>query len=101
MSEKIKRVFKLINNEVVFGEVESVQVNEQQVEILIKQPFSAISGNIFPYMADVFGNAPAAIQIHPMNIVWSTPLEDFPEAERVYNEATGGIVTERKESIIL
>lgn len=91
-----KHFFKLINNEVVFGEVEAVQ-KDQHTEILVKTPYTARNGSIMPYMVDVMGSAPGAIQIHPMNIVWSVPLDEFPEAERVYIEATSGIVMNKKE----
>jgi hypothetical protein len=86
-----KRFFKLINNEVVFGECETLVVDGGHVEILIKKPYTAKGGNIMPYMVDVMTSSPGAIQIHPMNILWTVPLDEFPEAHKVYIEATTGI----------
>lgn len=102
MSKIGKRLFKLINNEVVFGECETVQSGaDAPVEILIKTPFTAKSGNIMPYMVDVMTEAPSAVQIHPMNILWQVPLDEFPEANKVYLEATSGIVTDSQQRIII
>lgn len=90
--------FKLISGENVFGEVEA----GLEGQILIKKPYTAIQGNVMPYMIMDLGTAPGAIQIHPMNIIWSVPLDEFPQAEKIYKEAMGGIVTETpKESLIL
>lgn len=95
-----KRVFKLINNEVILGEVYSVTTEGGGVEIMIKQPFTAKNGNIMPYMVDVLTSAPGGVQIHPMNVIWSVPLDEFPEANKVYIEATSGIITESEKKII-
>lgn len=106
MSDKIetldagKRVFKLITGEVIFGSVETVPT-EQGAQILVKKPFEAKGGNMMPYMTDVMGSSPAAVQIHPMNIIWTVPLDEFEEAYRVYQEATSGIVTEKKQQIVV
>ena len=94
-----KRLFKLVNDEVIFGEVE-VLPTENGSEILIKKPFTAKNGNMMPYMVDVMTSAPSAIQIHPMNVLWSVPLDEFKEAEKLYIEATTGLVTETESQII-
>jgi len=87
-----KRVFKLITNEVIFGNCESVQL-ANTVEILIKQPFIAQgNGKISPYMSNQMGNAPGAIQIHPMNVIWAVPLDEFPEVEKAYVKETSGFI---------
>ena len=101
MADIGKRFFKLINNEVVFGDCETVQKGDGPVEILIKKPYTAKAGNIMPYMMDVMTESPAAIQIHPMNILWNVPLDEFAEADRVYTEATTGIILNPKEKILV
>lgn len=95
-----KRFFKLINDEVIFGDVEIIN-NGQHTEILIKTPYTAKNGNIMPYMIDVMMESPAAVQIHPMNVLWSVPLDEFEEANRVYIQATSGIITDPKHKIII
>lgn len=92
-----RRLFKLINGDVVFGETEAIN----EAEVLIKYPYTAEGGNIMPYMALVMGSAPGAIQLHVMNIVWSVPLDEFPEANSVYIKATTGIITDVKQKIII
>ena len=94
-----KRVFKLINNELIIGDVETVPL-ENHVEILIKQPYTAKDGNLMPYMITELTSAPAAIQIHPMNIIWTVPLDEFPEAEKVYRKATTGLDIDTAPRII-
>lgn len=101
MAEIGKRFFKLINNEVVFGECETIKTEGGATEILIKKPYTAKAGNIMPYMVDVMTSAPGAIQIHPMNILWTVPLDEFEEANKVYTEATSGIILNPKEKIII
>ena len=101
MAEIGKRFFKLINNEVVFGECETLQTESGSTEILIKTPYTAMNGNVMPYMAMTMGSAPGAIQIHPMNILWTVPLDEFPEALKIYEEALTGIVTDTKPSLEL
>lgn len=93
MTEKLhplgKRLFKLINNEVIFGECEYVEYDDgRPTDIRIKTPFTAKNGNIMPYMTDVLTSAPAAIQIHPMNVLWSTPLNEFKVVDDAYLKAT-------------
>lgn len=100
MAKVGKRLFKLINNEVIFGECETIENDGGAVEILIKTPYTAQSGNIMPYMVDVMTQAPSAVQIHPMNILWQVPLDEFAEAHKVYTEATSGIVTDTQQRII-
>jgi hypothetical protein len=102
MAQIGKKVFKLINDEVIFGECFTMVSEETGIgEILIKSPFTAKGGRMIPYMVDVMGSAPAAVQIHPMNIVWQVPLDEFPEALKGYIEATSGIITETKSSILV
>lgn len=97
----MRRLFKLINNEVIFGDIEVVTTKEGQSEILIKNPWTAKAGNMMPYMMDVMSEAIGAVQIHPMNILWSCPLEEFKQANDLYIEKTTGIVTDSKQKIII
>lgn len=102
MADVGKRFFKLINNEVIFGDTETVVSHEGgPTELLIKTPYTAKAGNIMPYMMDVMTQAPAAVQIHPMNILWSVPLDEFDEAHRAYIQATTGIITDPKQRVIV
>lgn len=101
MAEVGKRFFKLINNEVVFGECETILTESGVTEILIKKPYTAKNGNIMPYMVDVMTSAPAAIQIHPMNILWTVPLDEFKEAYDVYIQATTGIIMSNVDRIVV
>lgn len=86
-----KRVFKLITGELIFGSVD-VLTTESGVEFLIKQPFTAENGNMMPYLYKEMGNAPAAIQVLPMNVVWQTPLDEFKEVEKLYIKQTSNII---------
>lgn len=97
----MKRFFKLINGDNVFGEIETVQTESGQTEIIIKKPFTAKHSNMMPYMADEVGESPGGIQIHPMNVVWSVPLSEFPELNKAHIEVTTGLVTETKPQIIV
>lgn len=101
MADIGKRFFKLITNEVVFGDCETVQTESGVTEILIKKPYTAKNGNIMPYMVDVMTSAPAAIQLHPMNILWTVPLDEFEEANKVYVQATTGIILDPAERILI
>lgn len=96
----MKRLFKLITGELVFGTIEVVP-QEQGQEILIRKPYQALDGNIFPYAIKDLAVAPGAIQIHPMNVVWSGPLEDFDQIHTAYLKATANIEVEKKPEIIL
>lgn len=96
----VKKVLKLINGEIIFGEVEGVET-ANGTEILIKKPYQAKGGNIMPYGIQDLGNGPGAIQIHPINVLWVNPLEDFPEIETTYIKATTNIEIEKKPSIIM
>ena len=96
----VKKVIKLLNGEIVFGIVEAVPT-ENGSEILIRKPYQAEGGNIFPYGIKDLGNGPGAIQIHPINILWVNPLEDFPEIEHAYLKATTNIQVDKPKSIIL
>lgn len=101
MADIGKRFFKLITNEVVFGDCETVQTESGATEILVKKPYTAKNGNIMPYMVDVMTSAPAAIQLHPMNIIWTVPLDEFEEANKVYIQATTGIILDPAERILI
>jgi hypothetical protein len=101
MAEIGKRFFKLVNNEVVFGDCETIEKEGGGVEILIKKPFTVVNGKIMPYMSNVMMASPAAIQIHPMNILWTVPLDEFEEVYNVYSEATSGIILNPKEKILV
>jgi len=83
----VKKVIKLITGDIIFGNMEGVDTGAGQ-EILVIKPYQAKDGNIMPYGILDLGSAPAAVQIHPMNIIWSAPLDDFPEIERAYIKAT-------------
>lgn len=82
------RVFKLIDGSLVFGKCETVINNAGVAEILIKHPYTAYQGGIVQYCMPELAGSPAAIQIHPMNIVWQTFLNEFAEADKAYTEAT-------------
>ena len=101
MADIGRRFFKLITNEVVFGDCETVLTESGVTEILIKKPYTAKNGNIMPYMVDVMTSAPAAIQLHPMNIIWTVPLDEFAEANKVYVQATTGIILDAQPNIIV
>jgi hypothetical protein len=58
------------------------------------------NGNVMPYCMDVLPTAPGAIQIHPMNILWTVPLDEFPDVEKAYIKATTGLEVEEKSRII-
>ena len=85
--KEVKKVIKLINGELLLGSVQGVQT-ENGVEILIQQPYIASNGNIMPYCVNDLGNGPGAVQIHPMNILWTNPLSDFPQVSDAYFKAT-------------
>lgn len=97
----MKRLFKLIEGTAILGEIEVVKNEAGMEEILIKHPFEVKNQRAFPYMADVIGESPGAVQIHPMNVLWSVPLDEFPELEKVYTETTSGIITQPKSKIIV
>lgn len=96
----VKKLIKIITGELIFGSMEGVDTPNGQ-EILIKQPYQAKEGNIMPYGILDLGNAPGAVQIHPMNVIWSSPLEDFPEIETAYLKATTSIEVNETPKIIL
>lgn len=99
-----RRVFKLITGELVFGECEAVTTKNGQTEILIKTPYTPLNGGIAAYCMTELAGSPAAIQIHPMNIVWQTMLSEFEEADKAYTEATtpkSGIITDLKKPILI
>jgi len=93
------KALKLIDGELIFGEVEAIH-NEQTTEILVKTPFCAKSAGIMPYCMDLMTSAPAAIQVNPMNIIWSADLEDFPKACEIYKEATSKIIQPSSNIIV-
>lgn len=84
-----KRFFHLITGEDVFGEMEVIT---NSPEILIVEPYTVKNGNMLPYMYDKIGQSPKAIQIHPMQIVWSCPLDEFPEIHQHYSKILAKIV---------
>lgn len=99
-----RRVFKLIDGSLVFGECETVVNNAGVTEILIKTPYTSYQGGIVAYCMPELAGSPAAIQIHPMNIIWQTFLSEFAEADKAYTEATtpkSGIITDIKKPIII
>jgi len=98
MQDKL-RVIKLVNGETIMGECETVYT-ENAAEILIKTPFCATTAGIMPYMVDVMASAPAAIQIHPMNVLWTVPLDEFPQANEKYKEATSVLIQPKSDIII-
>lgn len=85
-----KRFFKLISGEVIYGECEIVKT-ENGGEILIKTPFTVVDGVALPYMSNVVGSSPAAIQIHPMNVLWQVPLDEFKQLEEQFIKDTTGL----------
>ena len=96
-----KRFFKLINNEIIFGDCEVVKNSNGDGEILVKNPYTIIDHQMSPLLFTITGEYPKAVQIHPMNIVYSFPLSEFPELEKNYIKSTTGLVTESKPSIII
>ena len=99
-----RRIFKLITNEIVFGECETVTTKNGQTEILIKTPYTPLNGGIAAYCMAELAGTPAAIQIHPMNIVWQTLLSEFVEADKAYTEATtpkSNIITDVRAPILI
>lgn len=96
-----KRFFKLINNEIIFGDCEVVKNNNGDGEILVKNPYTVKDSNLAPLMYIEVGEYCQAVQIHPMNILYSFPLSEFPNLEKTYIEKTTGLVTESKPSIIV
>ena len=95
-----KRFFKLINGEMVYGDTETVPTMNG-TEIVIKKPYMVKNGNAMPYCMDVLPSAPGAIQIHPMNILWTVPLDEFPDIEKAYIKATTGLDIDTKSKLIL
>lgn len=86
-----KRVFKLINGEIILGEVNLIET-DRGTEIIIKTPFTVKSGNLTPYMYAELLKAPGAIQIHPMNVLWNVDISEFPDVQTAYITATSGII---------
>ena len=96
----VTRVVNLITGEKLAGSVKVVEgINGQ--ELLITKPFIIKDGGAFPYMVEDLGSAPAAVQVHPMNVIWSVPMGEFKELHKMYLEKTTGIVTEVKKEIII
>lgn len=99
-----KRVFKLITGEILIGDCETAMNKAGVVEILIKNPYTSYNGGIVQYCMPELAGSPAAVQIHPMNIVWNVLLSEFAEAEKAYNEATtpkSGIITDIRKPILI
>ncbi len=102
MSTKIgKYLFKTINNDIVFGDVEVIQNRDNIGEFLVKTPYTAIDCKIMPYVLKDIGESPLAIQLNPVNIVWHVPLDEFPKLLAIYTEQTTGIITETKPKILI
>lgn len=91
------RVVNLVTGEKIVAEV--IAVNDQ--EVLLKTPFIIKDGMAIPYLSDEVGESPGAIQVHMMQIVWATPLSDFPTLHALYLEKTTGIQIDMKKSIII
>lgn len=98
-----KRMFYLITGLYVFGDCETVS-SSNGTEILVKTPYTPLNGGIAAYCMSELAGSPAAIQLHPMNIVWQCPLDEFVEVNKAYTEATtpkSGIITDLKKPIII
>lgn len=94
-----KRFFRTISKEIIFGDCEIIQTANGS-EILIKEPYTVKNGKAMPYMYDELMKSPAAIQIHPMNVLWSVPLDEFDEINKIYIEATSGIISTTNRIVI-
>lgn len=91
----MKRIFKLINNDIVFGKASS----DDKGQVIIEDPYSIKDMMVHPYMSQDFGEGLPCLIIHPMNIVWSVPMEDIKMIDKVYEEAMTGIVTDTTPEI--
>ena len=101
-SEKtIRRFFKLITGELIFGEIEPVVNDLGQPEILIIRPYTVSGGRAIPYMYDILGVSPRAVPIHPINVLWNVPLDEFEDINNAYITATTGIETDVTPKIIV
>src|SRR5574344_1897794 len=99
-----KRVFKLITGELLIGDCETAINKSNVVEILVKNPYTSYNGGLVQYCMPELAGSPAAVQIHPMNIIWNVMLSEFAEAEKAYNEATtpkSGIITDIRAPILI
>jgi len=96
----IYKVLKLLDGDLVLGEVEAVHT-EHMTEILLKKPFTVTERGAMPYMYNILRKSPAAIQLNPGNIIWTAPLADFPDVEKVYLDATTKIVKPESKIITL
>jgi len=96
----MQKLFKLIDGEVIFGEVEPYIGEDNATQILIKTPFCAKPAGIMPYMIDLLQCAPPAIVIHPINVLWCVELDNFPEVHKIYNDATSVLVKPESKIII-
>ena len=99
-----KRVFKLITGELLIGDCETVMNKAGAVEILVKNPYTSYNGGLVQYLMPELAGSPAAVQIHPMNIIFNVLLSEFTEAEKAYNEATtpkSNIITDIKKPILI
>lgn len=86
-----KMFLHLLEGTVIFGDCVGI-TTENGVEIQVKQPFTIKNQKVMPYMTDIVGSAPGAINIHPINVLWSVPLDEFPALEELYTKETSGIV---------
>jgi hypothetical protein len=85
----MKKVLKLINNETLFGECTWVK---DSPDLFIENPWKALGGEVMPYMEGDLMIPLKAVQIHPMNILWSAPMDDFPELQQLWVSKTSGII---------
>jgi len=82
-----KRVLKLIDGDIVLGDAFAINTEGGGTDILIKHPYTTKRGNLMPYMLEEMSSAPSAVQIHPMNVMWSVPLDEFKIANEAYQKA--------------
>ena len=101
MSKIGKRLFRMINNEILFGDVEVVPNSHGDGEFLIRSPYTIKIDKMDPLMGIEVGEPANAVQIHPMNVVYQFPLSEFPNLEKQYTEVTTGIVTSSAPKIVL
>lgn len=96
-----KYLFKTINNDIIFGETEVIVNRDGIGEFLILKPYTSVNCEIMPYVLKDIGETPKAIQLNPINVVWQTPLDEFPKVFNIYTEQTTGIITEIKAKLVI
>lgn len=95
----MNRLFKLINSDIVFGNANCY--DSKTGEILIEKPYTANGSGILPYTSDVLGTGPDAIIIHPMNVLWSVPLDEYEHINSTYNQVITGIITDTSPALVV